>query len=163
MQPSRNNENPSQNTKPNPFKFKADFPRSIHPEAQRVFGTEITNLSKPLKQLKRTKTNSITTIQPQPQLVNPRTNPVGTNVHSLEDNMKGSCQFHSQQVPSKIIKMEEEFISGLESERWLGGENVQYVGVYVNEISHYLRDIEVLYFFWKYGVEGGYGGSKNRF
>ena len=69
--------------------------------------------------------------------------------------MKGSCQFNSQQVPSKNIKMEEEFIMGLESERWLGGENLQYVGVYVNEITQYLRDIEVIFIFGKSG--GGRG------
>lgn len=59
--------------------------------------------------------------------------------------------------------MEEEFILGLESERWLGGENVQYVGVYVNEITHYLRDIEVLFIFGKSWVGGGVFGSNNRF
>ena len=82
---------------------------------------------------------------------------MGANLHSLEEVLKGSCQFLSQQVPSKNIRMEEEFISGLESERWLGGENVQYVGVYINEITHYLREIEVFFIFL--GNMGWFGGG----
>ena len=110
----------------------------------RVFGTEITNLTKPikplLKPLKRSKTNS--THQNPIFMVNSY-NGIPQPISQNDDAYKPNCYFLSQQVPMKDVKIEEEFDMEEETK-----ETPQFVGVYVKEIFNYLRDNEVWNYFF---------------
>lgn len=115
------------------MKFQKDEPKNNAFPA-RVFGTEISNLGKPVKPITRSK-NTLTTQN------NLNVKPMEISTSNNEVNLT-NCYFHPQQVQMKSMQIEEEDVEIEDSSKKL--EDPQYISGYVKEIFAYLRDMEVL-------------------